>query len=421
MTVSKLGLAIAASAVSLTPAFAADLPVKAAPASYVKQCTSEGPGFYYMPGTDTCIKFGGYVWAEGYYNTYTDYPKDYNKTLSVATYGLQLDARTATDYGTLRSYMDLRFRWRSSDPFSDGPNGGEIELWNAYIQYAGFTFGHAQSFFDFFSNATVLGTYPATIGDDTRTNLIGYTWEISKEFSAQFSIEEASTRNSGVFASDPSLPGVADDYQAGVRVPDFVANFGQQGTWGRWQVSGALHEVRAATTPDFINGTTNAWGYALQAGVMFNLPFLGEGDNIYLQSAYADGAISYLGLINPSGDFAPPDGYSALDGSVTKTSGWNITGSLLHNWNSKWNSAVFGGYARFDLNDPVAQQAYGATSGTNYNVGANLTWVPVEPLAISVQYMFNVWEANNYVNTSFGLPVASQQAHQILLMAARTF
>ncbi|QTL05741.1 porin [Aquabacter sp. L1I39] len=415
-----LGLALLAGVAS-TAATAADLPVKAAGATYVRQCTAEGPGFYYVPGSDTCLRIGGYTWAEGYYNTYTDYPSSNNKTYSIATFGLQVDSRTQTEYGTLRAYMDVRLRWRTSDMFSDGPNKAEADPWNIYIQFAGFTFGYAQSFFDFYANANVMGTDPATIGDDTRITLAGYTWELPNGFIAKASLEDASVRNSGISPSDPAWPGVTDNYQTGARMPEFVAAFGQEGKWGQWQLSGALHQVVASTTADFLGSTTTSWGYALQAGVMFNLPFLGEGDNLYLQSAYVDGAVSYLGLNNPSGEFEPPDAYINANGSLSRVSGWNLVGQLLHNWNDKWNSALFGGYARFDLNDPTAEIAYGATSGTNYNVGANLTWVPVEPLAITLQYDYNVWQANGYVDTGYGLPVSSQKAHQVLLMFARTF
>ena len=40
---------------------AADLPVKAKPVEYVKVCSLYGVGFYYIPGTDICMKLGGYV------------------------------------------------------------------------------------------------------------------------------------------------------------------------------------------------------------------------------------------------------------------------------------------------------------------------------------------------------------------------
>ena len=57
-------LGSAAGLVAVAGAQAADLPVKAAPVQYVKICSLYGVGFYYIPGTDMCIKIGGWVRAE---------------------------------------------------------------------------------------------------------------------------------------------------------------------------------------------------------------------------------------------------------------------------------------------------------------------------------------------------------------------
>lgn len=409
-----------------TGASAADLPVKAAQVAYVKQCTAMGQGFYYVPGTDTCLRLGGYTRAEGYYNTYTDYPSINDKTYSIGLFGLIMDARTNTEYGVLRSYMDMRFMWRTSDPWADSPNAAQFAPWNIYIQFAGFTFGYAQSFFDFYANANVLGTDPATIGDDVRTPLVAYTWEFAQGWAATLAAEDSSTRDNGVNPSDPTLPDGVENYQTGSRIPDFVANIGQTGDWGQFQLSGALHQVSAmlptSAGANYVGSTeTSTWGYALQAGLMFNLPFIAEGDSLYLQSAYANGATSYLGLIDPSDQLAAPDGYINADGTVSKVSGWNFTAQFLHNWNEKWQSAFFGGYAKWNLDNAIAEIAYGATSGTNYNLGGNLTWTPVKNLALTLQYDYNSYAANGYVNTGYGLPVQNQQAHQVMFMVERDF
>ncbi|WP_029004651.1 porin [Azorhizobium doebereinerae] len=418
------GLVALASGLSGAPgARAADLPVKAQGAAqgtvYVRQCTAYGPGFYYIPGTETCLRIGGYLWGEGYYNSYTDYPAANNKTYSIATAGLILDARTDTEYGTLRSYFEGRFRWRTSDPWSDGPNGSEMEVWNAYIQFAGFTFGHAQSFFDFYANANVLGTDPATIGDDTRINLLAYTAEFAEGVSATLSLEDASDRLGGVLPQDPALPDALSDYQAGVTAPDVVGNLRIEGKWGAAQLSGALHQVRSLTQADLFT-TTDRWGYALQGGVMVNLPMLGEGDNLYLQTAYADGAMSYLGLQDPSGAYAVPDAYLGPAG-LSLLRGWNVTGQVLHNWNDKWSTALFAGYAAFEVEDGVAQLAYGASGGRNWNVGGNLAWTPVANLTIAIQYDYTAIELNNAVATDFSPALASTKAHRGLLYVARAF
>jgi hypothetical protein len=57
----SLLLGTAAAFVAAAGAQAADMPVKAAPVQYVKICSLYGDGFYYIPGTDTCLKLGGYI------------------------------------------------------------------------------------------------------------------------------------------------------------------------------------------------------------------------------------------------------------------------------------------------------------------------------------------------------------------------
>ena len=59
--VKSLLLGSAAGLVAISAGQAADLPVKAKPVQYVKVCSLYGAGFYYMPGTDICLKIGGYV------------------------------------------------------------------------------------------------------------------------------------------------------------------------------------------------------------------------------------------------------------------------------------------------------------------------------------------------------------------------
>ena len=68
-----LFLGSAAGLMAVSGAFAADLPVKAKPVEYVKICSLYGAGFFYIPGTDTCLKLGGYLRADLALNTNSDY------------------------------------------------------------------------------------------------------------------------------------------------------------------------------------------------------------------------------------------------------------------------------------------------------------------------------------------------------------
>src|ERR1041384_6319052 len=113
-------LASAAGVVAMSGAQAADLPVKAKPVQYVKVCSLYGAGFYYIPGTDICLKVGGYLRAEADVNaggtlTPAVGPGSANNRDSInnresnsfvqRTRSLwTLDTRAQTDYGIVRSY-----------------------------------------------------------------------------------------------------------------------------------------------------------------------------------------------------------------------------------------------------------------------------------------------------------------------------
>ena len=115
--VKSLLLGSAAGLAALTGAQAADLPVKAKPVEYVKICSLYGAGFYYIPGTDTCIRIGGHIRAEVSINSRGSGTQDW----AVANTGnngqtrdrdvfwarnrvfLHTDTRTQTSFGTLRT------------------------------------------------------------------------------------------------------------------------------------------------------------------------------------------------------------------------------------------------------------------------------------------------------------------------------
>jgi hypothetical protein len=52
----------------LSAAQAADLPVKAKAVEYVRICSLYGNGFFFIPGTDTCIKLAGYLRVDTTFN-----------------------------------------------------------------------------------------------------------------------------------------------------------------------------------------------------------------------------------------------------------------------------------------------------------------------------------------------------------------
>src|SRR3954464_1296280 len=64
-------LGSAAGLCAVARAQAADLPVKkTAPVEYVRVCTAYGAGFFYIPGTDTCLRVGGRARFEYEFRSY---------------------------------------------------------------------------------------------------------------------------------------------------------------------------------------------------------------------------------------------------------------------------------------------------------------------------------------------------------------
>src|ERR1700704_374417 len=68
MRMMKSLLGSAAGIFVVAGAQAADLPVKAKPVEYVKICNLYGEGFFYIPGTETCLRLGANIQFDFYYN-----------------------------------------------------------------------------------------------------------------------------------------------------------------------------------------------------------------------------------------------------------------------------------------------------------------------------------------------------------------
>src|SRR6266478_2049710 len=135
----KLILGSAAGLLAIGGAQAADLPVKAKAVEYVKICSLYGAGFYYIPGTDTCIKLGGYLRAEVALGTNSDFTLNQNVTTQGANGArnrltnyytararedLNIDTRTATEYGVVRTFFDGVFSWTTGNYSGTGSATG---------------------------------------------------------------------------------------------------------------------------------------------------------------------------------------------------------------------------------------------------------------------------------------------------------
>src|ERR1700740_3375249 len=121
--VQRLILGSAAGLIAMSGAQAADLPVKAKAVEYVKICSLYGAGFYYIPGTDTCIRIGGHIRSEVSINSNGTGIQTWvqgnsgngTKTRNGDVFWVRnrvfvhTHTRTQTAFGTLRTYSVTRF------------------------------------------------------------------------------------------------------------------------------------------------------------------------------------------------------------------------------------------------------------------------------------------------------------------------
>ena len=411
----SLLLGSAAGLVAVASASAADLPVrKAAPVDYVRVCSAYGAGFFFIPGTDTCLRVSGFVRADYIANDIRRAPVDavsrfqnVGGEVQVTQGGglsaadarrradqytffargrVDFDSRTGTEFGLLRTFTSLDF---NSTP---GGTAG-VNLINAYVQFGGLTAGRIQSFFMYrWAQAGFAPYFTSTNLTYGTTNVLAYTASFGNGFSGTISLEDGN-RRTGIVSTTRDLAGntVILNNTGGTRVPDIVANLDLSQSWGSARLAAALHHNhhRGAAVSD-------KWGWAVLAGVDFNLPMLAPGSKVWFQGVYADGAsnfaggradptrLGYVGGFNTYVVDTTGDGVLNSQRGVKTTS---FTMGLSHNWTPQWQSNVHASYieTRFSA---LGRSTYEVNNWEGWNIGKGLSWTPVAGLLIGgeVQY-----------------------------------
>jgi hypothetical protein len=346
-------LGSAAGLLAISGAQAADLPVKAKAVEYVRICSLYGAGFFYIPGTDTCIKLGGYLRADvtfngsihgqpawsgdlGQQNRYRDY------FAARSRMALTIDTRTATEYGVVRTFGQGDFQFSTQGSSTVNPNGftgspsvgtsssllngpgeGYVAVEYVFIQFAGFTFGKSASAY-----ASPWQGFPGNINSsllggqntDTGVNNIQYTAQFGNGVSASIGLDDPTVWDrTAVYNLGPSGLGVggvgalgtsANTY-AGAHAPDIVGNIRVDQAWGLFQISAAAHEVSgsynvlntvaapagsvgvaggAPTALSEISGHPETkWGGSVMAALNIKNIPTGANDDIKVDVSYAKG------------------------------------------------------------------------------------------------------------------------------------
>jgi Porin subfamily len=352
------GVAVAFVRVTMVPA--ADLPErKAAPVEYLRICTVYGPGFFYIPGSDTCMRIGGRVRFE--YVASATFEKDQDPSSFNATARLIVDTRTATEWGLLRAVMrvDLSRNSGSSESGSFGSGssargatkfgfGGDasgfpsfagadtagnrlqtgVSIESAYVQWGGLTAGRVQSFFDFYSGKN---TWFGVTESDVLTQALAYTYTFGSGFSATLSIEDPKERQRNPVA------GIAPVASGGINptaaTPTFTAIYPFAGSpffptsvvVGGVPTPGitaaGINYTQREAVPDVVGvlRVDQGWGSAQLSGAYHRIATSGS-TVVSLTPTLTGGFVQNPVVPTVSG------GYGAVDGN-----GWAVQGGLKIN------------------------------------------------------------------------------------------
>jgi hypothetical protein len=458
--IKSLVLGSAAGLLAMGGAQAADLPVKAKAVEYVRICSLYGAGFFYIPGTDTCIKLGGYLRADVVWNTNNDYGflggttgaqnRLSNYWTSRARFSMDWDTRTATEYGVVRTFATILTTWTTPGVTGNPNPGGTANgstfsdasalqnglgttsqgIYQAFIQFAGFTIGRAYSIFDAPWQGYPAGG-PDTLGGVsnhvTGENQLTYTASFGNGVTGSISLEDPTEKDisnntnlSNISSAGIFGGGYGTNQTGGTRSPDVIGQIRVDQAWGLAQIAVAAHDNHVAYYgPTEITGHPgDKWGFAVQGALSIkNIP-TGPGDTINMTAVYTDAATSYnlsflfprqgalLGSSNIAYQAVSLFGISDttfVNGSALESvKSWGFNGGYTHNWSPTWASAIYGSYAsvRYGANATAvicfnARTLAGLTGNCSPNVnfatiGGNTVWTPVKNLAftVDVNYTF---------------------------------
>ncbi|MEM7693933.1 MAG: porin [Pseudomonadota bacterium] len=401
------GLALAATfAVATTGAEAADLLPPAPivdPVDYVRVCDAFGVGFFYIPGTETCLRIAGRVRAD--YNLFLDLENNGFEVL--ANFGfdqraddgyrfrsrayIYLDSRTSTEFGLLRTFTELQFTSElglgDGDTVFQNPGDGSalVSLNRAFIQFGGATFGRTQSFFDFLDASYGTSQFFNANFSDTTTNVAAYTATFGNGFSASVSVEDAAERNTRILDLNGFIPNTSPNFidgYGGLRAPDVVGNLRVDAGWGSAQVMAAGHLVHSG-----LGTAASEYGFAVGGGINVNVPF-GADTRFGIQGAYTQGALAYVSE-TPVGPGVGDAVYTNAQ-NLELVEAFSVSGGFSFSATPKVTIGAQAGFVYVDHAEFQLNNQQRSLDFVNYDADVFIGYAPVEGFTLGVgsQYKY---------------------------------
>ncbi len=198
MNIKSLLLGSAAALAVVSGAQAADAIVAAEPepVEYVRVCDAYGTGYFYIPGTETCLKIEGYIrfQVDAGRNAGADADGNGSDWDAFTRGQVQFTAKSDTEYGPLTGVIVLQAN-------ADNQSVQETILDSAYIDIAGFRAGLFYSWWD----DGLSGETDVLASHSTLHNSIRYQYE-SGDFYAGVSVDELEDAiHDGEFSNDVGI------------------------------------------------------------------------------------------------------------------------------------------------------------------------------------------------------------------------
>lgn len=408
-------------------ALAADLG-RPAPAAvdYVRVCDSYGAGFFYIPGSETCIRIGGGVrfdaaWTEADFIVPLDRrsrilrsptnPKGFlyaqglrfrswNEITTLARARVDVETRSMTDFGMLRSVARVEFEFGNfNEPFNPVSLSGRNLTFNqtilreAYVQWGGLTAGMTYSLF----NLPYFLTYSNPFTSDLRANMLAYQFG-SGGFTAAIALEDPTLGRRG-FIGPYGGANVTGSNYGGLKYPDVIGMAKYVDPRFSVQVSAAAHHINRPSFqfPAWNVPATDDWGFAAQIGGEFKF---NQKGSVYGGVAYTEGASNFSGVGADDDRLGNGAGFSATDGYTRKRNGDFVPTRILsshvgmgYNLTDRVRTAASFGYARVEDDfraviagrgpraDYDAYKALGLiewSPAQNFRIGAELGYTAIE-------------------------------------------
>jgi hypothetical protein len=265
MNIKSLLLGSAAALAVVSGAQAADAVVAAEPEpmEYVRVCDAYGTGFFYIPGTETCLKIGGHLRFEKYYEKAKG-SKAYYEWHTRAR--IQVEAKNDSEWGTVYSW--IRLQGDSYNNNADGAGGNQTRWWY-YFGIGGLEFGRFDSPGIRFQGYGGLTDWGGSYGDEWDRQYVSYTFNYDSV--SAFIALENDLVNGVNYAPDDQIDNyvingnsrlVATSVKGREYMPDISA--GIKGSFGDYEVGAFIgydESLESFNVRKWVSGNIGMFGF----------------------------------------------------------------------------------------------------------------------------------------------------------------